>query len=233
MASAEVINFGIQAIMGLSNGYLADANTTINNTLSQANVTANNTINAANTYASNVVRSATNQLKASRGALARYTQSVNNNRSLANMGEQVAASTINYQRAKDSALQSSFEDQIAYAEQAGRQSAQAAFSGLTGGVADIVNGTSELRRSRIEQRVRESFSQADYDASQRTRAIMLAGFDSLDQSEITDELDYNTSVLQQQVAPTTSRNGNWLTDILIGQDVKSLANIASLFKQKE
>lgn len=227
MASAEMAQMGIQVLMNINNSFLAKANAEAQNTVNSANINAQNTVNAANVYASNLVRSATNELRASRGSLARYTQSVNNNRALENTGEQVTAAAVNYRRARDNATKASFEDQIAFAEQAGRQSAQAAFSGLTGGVADIVNGTSALRRARVQQKVDEASTQAAYDAGQRQRAIMLAGFDSLDQSEITDDIDYNTDVVQRRVAPVASAHSSFLADLLIGQDPKALANVSS------
>ncbi len=206
-------DFGMKAIMGISQGVIAEAQ-----------VNAANTVNAANAYANNLVRSANNKLSAARGSLARYTQSVNNQRRLDNAGSQAEAAGINYRRARDSAINDDFESQIAFAEQAGAQAAAAALSGLTGGVADIVRGTTALRQARIQGRAREAMRQGDWDAQQRQRNIMLAGYDSLDQSEITDNLDYSVDVAVKQ-----QRRGNLLTDILGGQDMKNLANLTSSF----
>lgn len=155
---------------------------------------AENTVNEANAFANNLVRSANNKLKGARGSLARYNQSVNNQRVLENAGNQAEAAAVNYRRMRDSAMNDSFEQQLQFAEQAGAQSAAAAFTGLRGGVADIVTSTTALRKARIEQRVSEATKQGDWDASQQQKHIMQAGWDSLDHSEISDDLDYSTDV---------------------------------------
>ena len=208
MAMAE---FGIKAVMGVSAGITAKA---------QAN--ANNTVNAANAYASNLVRAANNELKQGRNRLARYTQGVNNARVMENTGSALEAATINYRRARDSAASDDFESQIAFSEQAGAQSAAAALSGLTGGVADIVNGTTALRKARLQQRSEQAAKQGDWDAGQRARQIAQAGFDSLDSSEVSDDLDYSLDVAVKQV-----RAANLYTDIMGQQSVSNMANAFS------
>lgn len=218
--AASAAEFTIKAIMGLGKGVL-----------DEAAIDAANTVNEANVYASNLVRAANNRLGAARGSLARYTQSVNNQRVLDNTGSAMEAATINYRRARDSAAASDFEQQLAFAEQAGAQTAAAAFSGLSGGVADLVAGTTALRRARLKQRSDEAEKQGDWDMAQRTKQIMQAGWDSLDSSEISDNIDYNTDVAVKQV-----RAGNIFSDILGGQDTKTMANLAatgkSFFKSK-
>lgn len=204
-------DFGIKAIMGIGAGAIADAQ-----------VNASNTINAANTYAQNLVRSANNQLGAARSSLARYNQSVGNQRILQNTGAALETDAINYRRARDSASIDDFESQLAFSEQAGAQAAAAAFSGLTGGVADIVNGTTALRKSRMQQRVNTALKQGDWDAGQRAKQILQAGWDDLDHSEISDDLDYSVNIATKQ-----QRGGSLFTDIFGGQDMKNMANMAS------
>ena len=210
--SAEMIQFGINALMGISNGITQ-----------KAQINAANTVNEANAWASNLVRAANNQLGAARGSLARYTQSVNNQRVLDNTGSAAEAAAINYRRARDSRESDNFEQQIAFAEQAGAQTAASALSGLTGGVADLVAGTTALRTARLKQRVLEAEKQGDWDAQQQQMNIMQAGWDSLDSSEITDSIDYS-----QDVAAKQTYSGNFLTQVLGGQDSKTLANVTSM-----
>lgn len=218
--SAQLADFGIKAVMGLGNAYLAEAN-----------ARASNTVNEANAWANNLVRGANNQLSAARGSLARNVQSINNQRTLDNMGSNIEAATINYRRARDSALQDDFEAQLAQAEQAGAQAAAGALSGLTGGVVDIVAGTTALRKQRIQQRSDEAMRQGDWDAERRLKQIAQAGFDNLDQSEITDNIDQSIDVAVKQNANTSIFGA-----VFGGQDMKSMANIASdagkFFKRK-
>jgi len=210
---ASMIKFGIDAFMGISQGITQ-----------KAAVNAANTVNEANAWASNLVRSANNKLGAARGSLARYTQSVNNQRVLENMGSSAEAAVVNYRRARDSATSDNFEQQLSFAEQAGAQAAASALSGLTGGVADVVAGTTALRKSRIQERVNQSLRQGDWDASQQAAAIMQAGWDSLDSSEITDSLDYSKDVAAKQ-----TYSGNLFTQIMGGQDMTNAANMTSGF----
>lgn len=211
--TAAIADFALKAIMGISSGVVADAQ-----------VSANNTVNAANAYAQNLVRAANNQLRTSRASLQRYTQSVNNQRALENTGSAAEAAAVNYRRARDSALSDDFEAQLSFSEQAGAQAAASALSGLTGGVADIVAGTTALRKARLQQRSAAALKQGDYDAAQRERQILVAGWDSLDMSEISDDLDYSVDVAVKQ-----ARGGNLFTDIMGGQDTKNLTNIAGSF----
>lgn len=206
----SIADFGIKAVMGIGSGVLADAQ-----------INAQNTINTANAWASNLVRSANNELAGARASLARYTQSENNKRVLDNAGSAAEAATVNYRRARDSAINDDFENQIAFSEQAGAQAAASALSGLTGGVADIVNGTTALRKARIQQRTAEASKQMDYDASKRVGQIMQAGWDSLDMTDIAADIDYSTDV-----PVTRSRGSNLFMDMMQGQDTKNIANIA-------
>ena len=206
-----MVDAGLKAVMNISAGITE-----------KAQVNANNIVNSANAYASNLVRSANNDLRTSRNRLARYTLGVNNARVMENTGSALEAATVNYRRARDSSVSDDFESQIAFAEQSGAQSAAAALSGLTGGVADIVNGTTALRKARLQQRSEQAAKQGDWDAGQRASQIAQAGFDSLDSSEISDDLDYSLDVAVKQV-----RGGNFLTDVLKGQSAQNLANAFS------
>lgn len=206
-----LLDFGFKAIMGIGQGYVA-----------KAQAKAQTTVNAANAYASNLVRAANNELGSKVGSLARYNQSVNNQRALDNTGSAIEAVTVNYRRAKDSALQDDFESQIRFAEQMGAQAAAGALSGLQGGVVDVINGTTALRQSRVNQRVLDSAGQQDADAKARLRHTALAGWDSLDTSSINENMDYNINVAEK-----VTRSGNLFTDIMGGQSNQTLASATS------
>lgn len=216
---AAAADFGLKAITGISQGII-----------DKANVNASNTVNEANAYASNLIRAANNKLGGARGSLARYNQSVNNNRTLENAGLQAEAAAVNYRRARDSEIQDDFETQLRFAEQAGAQAAATALSGLTGGVADVVNSTTALRKARLSQRALVARQQGDFDAQQRQSQILQAGWDSLDSSEIIDGIDYSVDVATKRVS-----SGNFFTQVMGMQDTKNLANLTGqavdFFKQ--
>lgn len=211
---AALATAGLAAVMGISSGITA-----------RATVQANNITSSANAYANNLVRAANNELASKRGSLARLTQSINNQRVLENAGEQAASAVTNYRRARDSEMQDDFETQLRFAEQAGAQAAASALTGLSGGVVDMVNSTTALRKARLTQRAADARAAGDFDAQQRFSQIQQAGWDSLDSSEVTDALDYS-----KDVAVTQKYGGNLLSDVLGRQDVKNLANIAQQYK---
>lgn len=220
MSWAQAARFGMQVAGNMSASYLRDAD-----------IEASNIVNEANAYASNLIRTSNNKLAAARSSLAYYNQSENNRRVLANAGSAAEASTVNYRRQRDAGLTSSVEQQIAAAEREGAQASAAAFSGLTGGVVDVVRTATALRQSRIQQRTEDMLKFADYDASKQAARIMQAGWDSLDTSDLTPILDYS-----KDVAVRRSSNSNLLFDVISGQDSKDMADIghkgSSFFKRK-
>lgn len=168
------------------------------------NILSRNIVNEANSYAINLVRKANNKLAAARSSLAYYNQDENNKRVLENAGSAAEAAQVNYRRARDEAVTGSVEDQIAAAERAGAQASAAAFSGLTGGVVDVVRGATALRQSRIEQRTNDMLRMGDWDASKQAANIMQAGWDSLDTSDLTPLLDYSEDIPQITKMPKSS-----------------------------
>lgn len=178
-------------------------------TAEKANIKARNTVNAASTYASNLMRSANNELVSKRNSLARFVQTENNSRLMKQTGRELEAASINYRRSRDAATRGDFESQIGFAEQAGAQAAMAGASGLVGGVADVVASTTALRASRINQATSTAFKQSDWDAVQRQRDILAAGLNSLDQSQIIDDLDYSVDTYIAQKS-----TGSWLGGVL-------------------
>lgn len=186
---------------------------------------ARNIVNSANVYASNLVRKANNELSANRASLQRFAQVTNNKRTLDNTGEAEDAAEVNYLRHLDANAGVKLEEQIAFSEQAGAQAAMAATSGLTGGVADLVAGTTALRRGRIEQRARDTEKAIGADAAKRQRDIALAGWDSLDHTDITANLDFSEDVY------TPEQMGKYgIMDFFADQDPKDMANLGSAGK---
>ena len=216
---SQMLDMGKNIVGSISAGVLAEAN-----------ANAQYTINQANVYASNLIRSSNNKVAAARSSLARYTQSVNNNRTLDNVGKAFTTNNVNYRRQRDAASSASLEDQIALAEQAGAQAAASAFSGLTGGVADVVKSTTALRASRIQQRKDQALAQMDSDQAARTGALLQAGWDNLDQTDIVTNIDYGNDVVAD-----TRYTGGLFSEIVGGvlnTDPKTMSNTASWMKNK-
>ena len=207
--AAMLAMMGLQAVMGLSAGYSA-----------QQAAGRQTLINKANAEAANLVRGARNELVVAKGRQARANQAENNNRTLYQGGRAVEAAAINYRRMRDSAITEDFEGQIRLAEQAGAAVASQAMAGAGGSVVDVVNGTTALRNSRIQQAQAVRRKAADYDASQNMADIRRATIQSLDGSSIIDDLDYNVDLAQE-----VQRSGNLFTDIVGGQAPKNVADV--------
>lgn len=188
--SIAVAKFGFDILMGLGA-----------REVQRAQVRAANTVNAANVYARNLMRSANNELASKRGSLARLTQSLNNNRTLENMGSAFEASAVNYRRQRDERKRRSVEQDIQLAEQAGAQAAAAAASGLTGGVVDAVAGTVALRRSRILQAESQVDKALAFDQGRQQAAIIRQGLSAMDMNTIVDDIDYSLDVFSAQAGP--------------------------------
>jgi hypothetical protein len=216
----SLISFGMNAVVGLVNG-----------SSSRSITRSQNKVAAANTAAANLMRTANNQLSAARGSLARYNQSDKNSRVLDGMGGVMEANAVNFQRARDGATEDSFEQQIAFAEQAGAQAAAGAASGLVGGVVDVVAGTTALRQERIAQRSKQAMKEADFDAGRERLNVFREGLDAMDHTSIIDDIDYSTNLFMPANTGT-----NFLTDIFGGQskeDLRGASNALGGFFKKE
>ena len=198
--------FGMNALTGLAQG-----------SAQRSATRAGNTVRESEVYASNLMRKSGNELSKARASLARYNQVEDNKRIADDTGSAMEANSINYLRARDGAVEDSLDEQIAFAEQAGAQAAAGAASGLTGGVVDVVSGTTALRRSRMVARQERADEQFAYDAAQQQRNIFLSGMSAMDQSTIMADIDYGIDTFAAN--PT---QGNFLTDILGGQTKETL-----------
>jgi len=166
----------------------------INSQLTNANIDAQNTVGRANAAAANQVRSATNRFSSARAGFERWQQGENNKRILDGAGEAIAANVQNFIRDDKVRTAANFEQSIRDAEQMGAQDAAAAASGLTGSIVDTVNVTTALRRSRVNEAVRQMGEFARYDAGKRTGAILQAGIRGMNSSMIFDNIDYGNNV---------------------------------------
>lgn len=175
------------AAEGFSTNYYKTAQINIGNRLSDVNAAAGNK-----------VRQAQNAAEASRNNLARWTQSVNNNRALKSGGEALNANITNYYREADSALMGGFSDQIREAENEGASNASAAFAGVDGSVVDMVNGSVALRDSMVREAATRRNEMFANDTAVRAGTIMSQMVGGLDNSLVLDSLDYNVDVAQHQ-----------------------------------
>lgn len=181
----------VSSFLGLFSMQGAQAEAEINTRLSKVRADANNT-----------VRQASNVAAAAQGSLARFIQSVNNNRRLKAGGQALEANVVNFLRSDDQLLKQGLSLSVQEAEQAGAAAAAAAVNGIGGSVVDDVNLSTNLRAALIEDGLKDMRSTEAYDTSRRAGSIMSQMVGSLDQSLILDAIDYN-----QDVAQITARPG--------------------------
>lgn len=147
-------------------------------------------------------RTAGNIQSAAQGNLARWAQSVNNQRILEAGGKALEVGAINFSRQLDTALNSSLSASVGAAEVAGRAAAASAFAGISGDVVDSVNLSSRLRDRMVRETTQRNFKMAEWDFRQRQAATAQQYVRSLDSSYILDNLDYTQSFVQQVSTPS-------------------------------
>lgn len=179
-----------------------------------AEIDSANRISASNAKAGNIVRQAQNALKAAQGGLARWVQSVNNNRRLDAGAGALEANIVNYRRGRDALGREEFGQSIRRAEVAGGAAAQQAFAGVTGSVVDMVNGSTALRDSIVREDLKQRGEFLDFDAAHRAGTIMHQTVQGLDGSVILDSLDYNVEVAKS--SPLLSKFRTALTGAFAG-----------------
>lgn len=209
---------GLDIVMSLAGGYV-----------NSKNIESQNIVNAANVAAENLMRKANNTLSAASGSLRRYNQSVSNQRTMMQTGQAQQAAIVNYERQRDAAASGNFETQVQLAEQQGRLAASAATTGLVGGVVDMVNATTGLRASRLQQTIIDRTTQAESDASRQQANIMRAGYESMDSTGFVDNIDHSISTFTAQVS-----GSNVLGDIIGGltKNTKNTSNVLNSMSNK-
>lgn len=172
------------------------------NQATNAAIAANNRLSLLNAKVGNALRQASNEAKSAEGNLQRFVQSVNNNRRLDAGGNALESLTVNARRRMDANLSGNLSTDIRNAEQAGHSAAAAAAAGVDGNVVDMVNQSTALRNSIVQNSVDKAQSQQNFDVSVKAGNIMSQMVSSLDNSVIMDSLDYNIDVAQER--PETS-----------------------------
>lgn len=155
--------------------------------------------NAVIKQGNNVVVAAENQRNATATAMQRWAQQVRNSRVMENVAANQEALAINFNRARDLRTQGNFAENIRQAEEAGRQQASAAASGVTGSVVDVINDTTKLRNAMKNTARLDQESQIKSDFERQQFEQYQAGLDSLDFSVILDNYsnyDYSSSTAQ-------------------------------------
>lgn len=138
----------------------------------------------------NRARLSGNLAEAAKGGLARWVQSLNNQRHLKAGGESLEAAAINIMRQRDAGTRGDLSRSLASEEQRGAASAQQAAAGVRGSVVDTINLTTSLRQSMAEQAVDDSRAQGDRDYRMRQNQVRGQMINGLDHSVILDSLNY-------------------------------------------
>lgn len=160
----------------------------------RAVIQANNRLSKQNAESKNLLRQASNAAEASKGNLARWVQSVNNQRRMDSAGEALEMNIVNARRQGDSALNAGFSQSLQAAEQAGQMVASAAAAGVSGDVVDMVNTSAALRDSIVRQEFSERIDLAASDTARRAGNIMSQMVGGLDSTLLLDNLDYNIDI---------------------------------------
>jgi hypothetical protein len=170
---------------------------------------AQNSVLETQAAASNQVRGASNVRASAQASLSRFLQSKNNQRILDGAGRAQAGAQAALLRRKEATSGTNFDRRLQAAEALGAQAARAAFSGVSGGAADIMAGTQALQIARQEELAGRQASQEGFLLADQAAQLGRSGIDSLDNSRIFDQLDNRQDIAQ--VKPVT---GNGLIDLL-------------------
>lgn len=142
-----------------------------------------------------------NAAAASQANLQRFMQSVNNNRRLTAMGQDLNANTTNSLRNQDTQLAQGFSREISQSEQSGNAVARQATAGLAGDTAEQVNRTTQLRDSITTELYKEKTGQQANDAVLRAGSVAHTAIGGLDGTIVLPSLNYNRAVAQLQSPP--------------------------------
>lgn len=161
-------------------------------------------LSAVNAEAENRVRRARNAEVAGKNSLARYVQSVNNNRSLDDGGSVYASNIVNGLRAGDQSINEDVLAGVRRLEEYGSAIASQAGAGIGGQVVDMINSTTALRTSISNELQHQSQDTANFEVGQRSKSIMSQMIGGLDSSLIIDSLDHQLSYKQEKYAPSNA-----------------------------
>jgi hypothetical protein len=202
----------------------AAVNGWLGNQVGKAQAQIDTRLSAVNATASNQVRRAKNTETAAHNGLARYVQSVNNNRLLDDGGDAYTANLVSGWKFLDSATNQSFLNDVRNMEEVGAAVASQAAVGAGGQVTDMINSTTALRASISKELAQQSVDSARYDITARSQSIMSQMVGGMDGSLIIDQLDESKSVAQKTYAPS---NGQAIFNSILQTALKTgMGNVA-------
>jgi hypothetical protein len=131
----------------------------------------------------------------------RWRQSIYNKRVVQNAASDQEMLTTNFNRQRDARARGNFAEQVQYAEQAGRMQAQAAASGVTGSVVDVLNMTLRMKKGQEDTQYANTTAQLARDEATKEFSTYWSDMDRQDTSIIFDNPrmnDYGVSAPQQR-----------------------------------
>jgi len=140
-------------------------------------------------HAANVGSAAANKTAATVGSLARWRQTVLNNRRLLGGQDAITALQVNSSRASAAEQQGGLVASLRAAEDAGRASAQAAFAGVSGQAVAAVDLSSRVRESMMAEAAKRNGASRDFDYKMRLARVGAGMIQDLDSSAILDNMD--------------------------------------------
>ena len=173
---------------------------------------ANSKLNAINdknqaffVQANRTKSAASNIASSAQGNLARWAQSVNNQRVLEAGAKNLEVNAINFGRQMDAALSSGFSTSVGAAEVAGRSAVASAFAGISGDVVDAVNLSTRIRDRMVREQTQANYKMAEWDFRQKQATIATQTIRSMDSSYLLDNLDFGMGYEQKQWSPTMTQ----------------------------
>lgn len=182
----------------------------------------------AQVAAANSNRLSKNIERGAEAGLARFMQSVNNNRRLTAAGQQLATGTQNMIRAQDTMVTSSIEQQLREAERAGAYAANVASTGTGGNSVDMIDLTMRLKNVRRQAATDKNNKYLNYDMAQQLSGIMPQTVEGLDVSTVNAGMDYSTNM-----SFNPERKSNLVIDLLANPNMRDVLGLFGSNKKPE
>jgi hypothetical protein len=142
-----------------------------------------------------------NAYEAAKNGLARFMQSLNNNRALKAGGDALEANTVNFLRSSDMNTLRGMAVDEHNMETLGKVQANAALAGIDGNVVDSINLSTNLRNQIAKGAAESVKNQATYDTARRAGNIEQQVVGGLDSSIILDKFNPNVAYSMEQPMP--------------------------------
>jgi hypothetical protein len=153
-------------------------------------------LGAAKAKYENAIRQSRNQLEAAGAALSTVAQGIANRRRLDAAGKNFARGAEAISRSQEAFTANAFSRRVQAAEAAGAATAQAAFSGVTGGNVSALVTTAALRADMVEELAGRQEEQTGYELRKNASEQLASGIAGLDQRLIRPNMDLAISVNQ-------------------------------------